>query len=465
MRTAFAAAIIACLALPAAAGRAVPSIDDTRDEEKLPDDYNKDPNKRDLISRTLHFSELITDKNVKQENMVPSIDFFLDKLQEELRKNGNDAPRDNMLANASEARRNLKDGYMELKEGIDKLIEARDLLKEVDEELQPVMKMNEENLQAVRDAVQEMKDVVEGLQTDPPEAPKDKVETQNLQSVQDLAQYLEPLPEKIKKANEKIGEAKGRVESAKQYNQIVETFKQKAKDLDAAISKSLGDSRTRNQRRDVESPNSSERVIGNANDRFKAVVEKALKVVEFMEKLTETKKGLFDKAVADAQKSNAFVQQAKEKGLESAPKIEQEAQKIKGPIKKEYDAAAGDEEKKRAAVAKAEAAKGKAKEAFEQAEEPAKQAEEPFKQAKKGAEQAKAAMDKLEKEMLGDRKKEDLAKLDDYTVNVKGPKEPKQQGAQRSGAKVRSRGIKYPAVLDLGAQRVIGEYGEGSYSR
>ena len=465
MKTGFLTLVSLVLLCGPAASRPVPSVDNTRDEEKLPDDYTKEPNKRDLISRTLHFSELITDKNVRQENMVPSIDFFLDKLQEELRKNGNDTPRDNMLGNASEARRSLKDGYMELKEAIDKLIEARELLKEVDDEFQPVVKKNEENMQAVRDAVEKMKKAVDSMEEDRPDSKEDKIETQDLENAQDLAQYLEPLPEKIQKASEKVGEAKGRVESTKQYSQVVETLKQKAKDLDAAIGKSLGDSRTRNQRKDVESPNSSERVIGNANDKFKVVLEKAEKVVEFMEKLTEPKKGVFDKAVADAKKSNALTQEAKQKGLENAPKIEQEGQLIKGPIQKEYDAAQGDEEAKKAAVAKAKASKGKAKEASTQAEEPAKKAEEPAKKAKKGAEQAKESMDTLEKEMLGDRPKEDLAKLDDYTVNVQAPKKPPESKGQRSGAKAPSRGIKYPAVLDLGPRRVIGEYGEGAYSR
>ncbi|MFA5137882.1 MAG: hypothetical protein WC728_01525 [Elusimicrobiota bacterium] len=446
---------VGLLADPSWSAPKPPPISGLREEEKDPD-FTRDPAKKDLINLVIHLSDAITDKYVK-ENNVPGMDFFVDNLQAELRRNGNDSPRNDILNNAREARRELRDAYADLKKALLPLIAARDPLEEVDEELKKLLAKNGENLDKVREVSDKLKELVAQMRADPPDSPGEKVDPSLLKDVEGLSSYLEPLPEKLKQASKKIGEAKPWIDTAKHRVEALRRLGEKAGELDDTAMKHLSERRTRGLPADYSPDFTSRKVIENANDWLSKCVEKALKVHELMESLTEPGKGL-DKTVSDMMEANAKTQAAKETALEQVPAADQEHQRIREDIRPAWQRAKTQEEKQKQ-VRRAEQAKAKAEEASKKTEDSVKQAEEQYKKAKGSADKAAEDMKKLQ-ELLGKEPADDLAEIEELFIDVPDPSGPKDLGSRRNGKKTASKPLRWPKVLDDSPERVIQEYGE-----
>lgn len=460
-----AALLAGALVQPAWAGR-VPTISDHY-EEPQERDWTRDPSKKHIPGLTAHLGDLIADRGPRQDD-VPGVDHFVDGLQEALRK-GSDVPRWKILQNAKDARDNLRDGYDELRKTLEPLLEARRILRDAGDILVPAVQGETDDAGRVKDSADSVKQGADGLETDPPEAKGPKADASASAGVKPRAKDLAPVGEKLAQAAKELEKAKPWSQRAKQRVEAVDQISKKAKQLEEEVVAALGQRRTRGTPEDLSPAFNSEKVILNANKWLKTAAKRVEKLIERLEKETAPDEGL-GKLQALALAADGKIMAGKGAARRGAAKVTGAAAKIKGEIRPEWDAADAlpepeKDKAKREAVEKAVTEKTAADEAAKAASEAAEAADEAARAA--DAQLAKAAqqLKKLEDE-LGPEPGEDLPDLPELMLDAPAPKlDAKAKGKNGQNPKVRSKPLRYPKVLDDAPDRVIGEYGEGSYGR
>ena len=464
-RSLLALVLAGALVQPAFAGR-VPKITDHY-EEPMERDWTRDPSKKHIPGLTAHLGDLIADRGPRQDD-VPGVDHFIDGLQEALRK-GSDVPRWKVLKNSKEGRDNLKDAYDELRKALEPLMEARRILREAGDVLVPAISGETEDAGKVKEAADSVKQGAEGIETDPPDAKGPKPDVSATGAIKPRAKDLAPVAEQLEKAAKELEKAKPWSQRAKQRVDAVDRLAKKAKELEEEVAAALGQRRTRGTPEDLSLPFNSEKVILNANKWLKDASKRLEKLIELMEKETAPDAGL-GKVNALALAGDGKVMAGKGAARRGGAKVTGEAAKIKEPIRPEWDAADAlpepeKTEAKRKAVEKAEASKQASDEAAKAASEAAQAAEDAARAAESELAKAGQKLKKIEDE-LGPEPSEDLPDLPELIVDAPEPKmDARAKGKNGQNPKVRSKPLRYPKVLDDAPDRVIGEYGEGSYGR
>lgn len=438
-----------------------------RDEEREDRDWKRDPERAHLPGLVGHLGDLITDQGPR-ENNVPGVDYFVNKLQDNLRK-GSDTPRWRVLRNAKDARDQLRDGYDDMRKAIGPLLEARRIMRDAGEILLPAVAGEEADAGKTREAADSIKSAADPIETDPPGAKGPEADASAVQAIEPRDKDLEPVEEKLKEIQDKklVEQARKWAEKAKARAKMVEMLGKEAEKIEKEIAEALGQRRTRGVANDISPEFTAKQVIDNANKWLAKAAALADKAVEAVEKLTAPDDG-FGKVAKLAKTSDGRNMFAKTAAERSAKKVTGEAAKVKGPIRQEYDAADQMDEpekttKKKEAVDKAVESKAAADEAAAKAAAAAEKAEAA----------AKAAADKLEKvvkdvkkleAMLGPEPADELPELPDLILDAPAPKPGPRAPSTGSGPKqARSKGLKYPKVLDVEGAKVLGEYGEGAY--
>lgn len=455
-------ALLTALALPAWAGR-VPTIQDQYQEEMREPEI-RDPNRRHLPALTNFLYSHITDQGQQE---VPSIDYYIKGLDEVLYK-GSDRPRYEILKNAEKARNELRDGYDDLRKVIEPLREAHRLINEIGEILVPAVLGEVDDSGRIREAATSIKTAADPIETDPPKADGPDPDAQGVASIEPRKDDLEPIEEKLAEAAKRVKEAKPWAEKAKARAKTVELLGKKAKEMEEIVADQLGQGRTRGFKRDINLPFNSAKVIENTNKWLIMASKLALKAIEELEKQTTPDKGLgkVNKLAKASDGKNMFGKSADER---SAQKVTAAIKAVGGQIKQEWEQADQMEEpqrteKKREAVDKATQQKTGADDAAKRAEDAAEKAEEGARAANDELEKAVPGLKKL-KDMLGPEPPEDqLTDIMDVLLRSPeprpGPRAPTQGGGPKQA---KSKGLKYPKVLDVEGSKVLDEYGEGEY--
>lgn len=343
-------------------GLSVPSIGDTRREEKDPEAAGRQAPGKPLIDRTNSIADLITNQTVRGKG-VPGIDYFIEKLVAEL-SYGSDVPRKDILDNSLAARRALRDGHADLRRGVALLIEARDIAMQVNEKLQPVVEENRMGLGRVLEAGAQLRKSVQEMKEEPPEAgatPDDSA----LAALSDLASEIDPLRSRLRAAAAKADEAGIAFDKAKLRLGEIERRQRRALKLDKAASESLARTRPDTAAR-ADAGISSEKVIKNAKERFKETIDEAAKVRQAMKDLMAPGSGLGE-TVEDVAEANGKTQEAKARVKSTTPKLVESVMMIKNGYKPAYERP--DTEKKEV-VDKARAEIEKARNFLRELEEP-----------------------------------------------------------------------------------------------
>lgn len=444
----------------------MPTIQE-QDEEREDRDWKRDPERDHLPGLVGHLGDLITDQGPR-ENNVPGVDYFVNKLQDTLKK-GSDAPRWRVLRNAKDARDQLRDGYDEMRKAVEPLIEARKIMREAGEILLPAVQGEVEDAGKTKEAADSIKAAADPIETDPPDAKGPDADAAAVQPIEPRDKDLEPVSEKLKEIKDKklVEEARKWAEKAKVRGKTVELMAKEAEKIEKEIAQALGQRRTRDVANDINPEFTAKQVIDNANKWLIKAQKLADKAVAAVEKLTKPDDGFgkVEKLAKASDKANMFAKISAER---SAKKVDGEAKKVKGPIRQEWEAADQLEEpeksaKKKEAVDKATESKTAADEAAAKAKEASEKAVKAAETADETLQKAVKEVKKLEK-MLGPDPADDLPNLPDLMLDAPEPKPGPKAPSQHAGPKnVKSRGLKYPKVLDVEGARVLGEYGEGAY--
>ncbi|MBI5243172.1 MAG: hypothetical protein HY922_05720 [Elusimicrobia bacterium] len=419
--------LFAVLFTASASAREVPLLIAPQQEEEDPDVKKGAPDA--LISMGMQVQDLIVEDEGR-ENKVAGLDFFIERLQEGIRRTGNDAPRNDILENAARARAELKDSYNGLKEALTFLAEARDILVDVHGILQPAQRKNIENLLRVKEVAVKMHESLTGMETEPPNSKNLKNDPSSLYQLEDQAYVLAPLPERIQQAAGKAAQAKTYLTALRTMHGRVEDLRRKAAELDAAAYERLSERKTVQHSDGVPSDSRSEMVIANVNKRLKETVDKAEAVAQMLEDLSRQGLGM-DKAVSDAQQANARIMAARDQAVQSAPGIEKEDGRIFSEFKPPYPSAA--EETKKALAAEAERSKKRAQCACRAMHRADSEAQSASESAKESLQQAKAGLQKVV-QAVGDRSKDELTAIaSDVRIDVPAPRQGLSAG-RRSAA-------------------------------
>ncbi|MFA5138029.1 MAG: hypothetical protein WC728_02260 [Elusimicrobiota bacterium] len=385
--------------------RSVPSLGDTRKEEKDPEVAGKQPLGKPLIDRANLIADLITNQGVRGKQ-VPGIDYFIERLVAEL-DYGSDAPRKNILDNSLAARRAMRDGHADLRRGVALLMEARDIAVEVNEKLQVVVEENHMGLGRVLEAGAGLGKAVDEMKEEPPEAGSNPDDSP-LAALSDLASEIDPLRSKLRSAAAKVDEAGGAFDRAKVRLGEMERRQRRALKLDKAASESLArtrlDTAPRAASASARAGISSEKVIKNAKERFKETIDEAFRVREAMKDLMATESGL-GKSVEDVADANRKTQEAKAKANSTTPKVIESAMMLKSGYKPAYERAGS---QKKAVVDQARAEIQKAQGFLRELEGPFEAAKQADAKSYASARDGDEKLEDLNHRRLGERSKDGL---------------------------------------------------------
>jgi hypothetical protein len=440
------------------------------DEREQDPDRQRDPKKRDLHHYILHLQDLITDRDVKHER-VHGLEYFMERLQLRLKKHGTDKPRWDILLNAHEAWEILRQGRDAMREAYLPLFTAQSILLEVYGTLDETVTAQEAGAQISATASEEMQTVIDGIISDaePPQSAGPEAQTADLHSIEEMEPYLTPLEERIEEASRKLQLARTRIATARQLVYIVNTFAERATDLDAEAVDSLATSRTARTTRSVWNDDSSHVHIDRTNRWLEQSAKRAKKIHKKMQAYVKPGDGKLRKAVADALAADASLLGTKQAGLEGGEVVNGAHRVISRDIR-----AAWQEMQQMPEGPIKEARKSKLKEQAEKTQEQAAGANGGVQQANALAAQAvqKSITSKdlagkdLRKiyKLLGEGDPEEHTDIVDYDIYVEPPKNtPRLAGSKtKRQKKIRSKPLKYPKVLNDDPNNVIrDQYGEG----
>lgn len=396
--------------------RLVPSIGETRKEEKDPEVTERQPLEKPLIDRANLIADLIANPSARGKG-VPGIDYFIERLVDELRV-GSDVPRKNILDNSLAARRALRDGHADLRRGVALLMEARDIAIEVNDKLQPVVEENHMGLGRVLEAGAQLGKSVEEMKEEPPDAGANPDDSR-VAALNDLKSEIDPLRSRLASAAEKVDAAGESFDAAKVRLGEIERRQRMALKLDKTAAESLARTRRDTAAHAASAGLSSEKVIRNGKERFKETLDQAARVRQTMKDLLAPESGLGE-AVEDVAEANQKTQAAKEKVKSTTPKLVEASMMIKNAYKPAYE---------RARSQRAEIVE-KARAEIEKARNFLRDLEDPFEAGKKADaksyESARVGDEKLQdliNRRLGNQSKDRLTpELVDRRVRVADPK-------------------------------------------
>lgn len=432
----------------------IPGVYSNRREEADPD-VRKSPYRRDLGTLVLHFADVITDLNTREEQ-VDGVDMFIKRLELELQP-GNDKPRDDILRNAEEARLHLKYAHDDFLRMIRPFLQVRQIFQESYGVLRAVRETSDPYLPSLEEASEAMRRTVEQMKPDeqPPDSTGQDVDLNKLYQIQDMAQYLEPLRDRLEEAAQLVSYAKGSIESAEFRRMEVERLTQKAVDLDANFHKKAAESRTRPGGASNQGPSRSQshEVLSNALHWLAKTVENAKEVHELLERHTKPDQPGLRQTLEETLQANEEIQKSKESSLQAGERVNQAHRRIRDEIKPEWlqsPPPRQQELQEQARAAKEASREGStgARKAVDKAKEKDGKARESFKKLKED-------MEKL-KERLGDRRQEDFTEIGMLYVNVPPVRKPHELPRRGHGQNHKSQPLRMPQDLSRSADEIHG---------